>query len=103
MLLKLGYKLWLSLGVCVYAKLLQSYPTLCDPIDYSLLLWQFSSKESACNAGEVKNAGLILHRDLLEEDMATHSSILAWKIPWTEEPVGLQSMHVCVLSLFSCI
>ena len=29
--------------------------------------------------------------DLLEEEMATHSSILAWKIPWTEEPVGLQS------------
>ena len=30
--------------------------------------------------------------DLLEEGMATHSSILAWRIPWTEEPDGLQSM-----------
>ena len=30
--------------------------------------------------------------DTLEEDMATHSSILAWRIPWTEEPGGLQSM-----------
>ena len=30
--------------------------------------------------------------DPLEEAMATHSSILAWKIPWTEEPGGLQSM-----------
>ena len=30
--------------------------------------------------------------DLLEEEMAIHSSILAWKIPWTEEPGGLQSM-----------
>ena len=30
--------------------------------------------------------------DLLEEEMATLSSILAWKIPWTEEPGGLQSM-----------
>ena len=30
--------------------------------------------------------------DSLEEGMATHSSILAWKIPWTEEPSGLQSM-----------
>ena len=29
--------------------------------------------------------------DPLEEDMATHASILAWKIPWTEEPGGLQS------------
>ena len=30
--------------------------------------------------------------DPLEKVMATHSSILAWKIPWTEEPGGLQSM-----------
>ena len=31
-------------------------------------------------------------KDPLEEEMATHSSILAWQIPWTEEPGGLQSM-----------
>ena len=31
-------------------------------------------------------------QDPLEKEMATHSSILAWKIPWTEEPGGLQSM-----------
>jgi len=30
--------------------------------------------------------------DPLEKEVATHSSILAWKIPWTEEPCGLQSM-----------
>ena len=30
--------------------------------------------------------------DPLEKEMATHSSILAWRIPWTEEPCGLQSM-----------
>ena len=30
--------------------------------------------------------------DPLEEEMANHSSILAWEIPWTEEPGGLQSM-----------
>ena len=30
--------------------------------------------------------------DPLQKDMATHSSILAWKIPWAEEPGGLQSM-----------
>ena len=29
--------------------------------------------------------------DLLEKEMTTHSSILAWEIPWTEEPGGLQS------------
>ena len=31
--------------------------------------------------------------DPLEEGMAAHSSILAWRIPWTEEPGGLQSME----------
>ena len=31
--------------------------------------------------------------DLLEEGTATHSSVLAWRIPWTEEPGGLQSME----------
>ena len=37
--------------------------------------------------------GLILGgNDPLEEEMATHSSILAWRIPWTEERGGLQSM-----------
>ena len=45
-------------------------------------------KESACNAGDL---GLIpgLGRSL-KKGMATHSSILAWRIPWTEEPSGLQ-------------
>ena len=31
-------------------------------------------------------------KDSLEKEMAVHSSILAWKIPWTEEPGGLQSI-----------
>ena len=31
-------------------------------------------------------------KDPLEKEMATHSSIFAWKIPWTDEPGGLQSM-----------
>ena len=31
--------------------------------------------------------------DLLEEEMATHSTILAWRIPWTEEPGGLEPME----------
>ena len=31
-------------------------------------------------------------KDSLDKEMATHSSILAWKTPWTEEPGGLQSM-----------
>ena len=32
--------------------------------------------------------------DTLEEEMVTHSSILAWRIPWTEGPGGLQSMRL---------
>ena len=47
-------------------------------------------KESACNAEElVQSLGW---EDPLEKGMATHSSILAWEIPGTEEPGGLQSM-----------
>ena len=48
---------------------------------------------------------LTFHFHALEEEMATHSSVLAWKIPWTKEPGGLQSMgslgvgHDCVTSL----
>ena len=34
----------------------------------------------------------LVQEDSLEKGMATHSSILAWRIPLTEEPVGLQSM-----------
>ena len=45
-------------------------------------------KASAYSAGDL---GLI-PEDLLEKEMATHSSILAWKIPWTEDPGRLQFM-----------
>ena len=48
------------------------------------------SKESACNVGDLGSI-LGLGRSV-EEGTATHSSILAWRIPWTEEPGGLHSM-----------
>ena len=49
-----------------------------------------NGKESACNAGDLgSNPG---SEEPLEKGMATHSSILAWRIPWTEKPGGLQSM-----------
>ena len=42
--------------------------------------------------GDIKNMVRSLgQEDPLEEGMATHSSILAWRIPWTEDPGGLQS------------
>ena len=50
-------------------------------------------KNLLANAGDIRAMGLILgQEDPLEEDMAIHSSILAWEIPWTEEPGGLQFM-----------
>ena len=48
------------------------------------------SKESACNAGDM--VWSMDQEDPLEKEMATHSSTLAWRIPWREEPGGLQSM-----------
>ena len=56
-------------------------------------------KNPAANAGGVRDAGLIPElgrslgwEDTLEEEMTTHSSVLAWEIPCVEEPGGLQSM-----------
>ena len=52
-----------------------------------------SGKESACNVETQETQVHFLgQEDPLEEEMAIHSSILAWKIPWTEEPGGLQSL-----------
>ena len=49
-------------------------------------------KNPAANAGDTGDVGSILgQQGPLEEEMATHSNILAWKIPWTEEPGGLYS------------
>ena len=46
------------------------------------------------NAGGIRDMGSVFlgQEDPLEEAMATQSSILAWRIPWTEEPGGLQPM-----------
>ena len=52
----------------------------------------FSGKESACNArAKGMQVQALGWEDPLEEGMATHSSILAWRISWTEEPGSLQS------------
>ena len=57
-------------------------------------MWVFPGgshgKESACNAGDPGPS--LGWEGPLEKEMATHSSILAWEIPWTEEPGELQSM-----------
>ena len=57
------------------------------------LPWWLSGKEATCNAGDTRGVGLVpgLGRSL-EKETSIHYSILAWKIPWIEEPGGLQSM-----------
>ena len=48
-------------------------------------------KNPPANAGDIRDTVRSLgQEDPLEKEMATHSSILAWGIPWTEEPGGLQ-------------
>ena len=50
-------------------------------------------KELPTNAGDIRGVvRYLVWEDSLEEGMATHSSIFAWRIPWTEEPGGLQPM-----------
>ena len=116
--------------VCLCVLVTQSWPTLCNHMDYNppgsfvhgilqarILEWEpFPSPGYLPNPGiELGFPALLLEtslvaqtverlstmretgvqslgqEDLLEKEMATHSSILAWKIPWTEEPGRLQS------------
>ena len=58
------------------------------------LPWWLSGKESACQCRRRKRTWVqsLDWDDLLEKEMTTDSSIVAWEIPWTEEPGGLQSM-----------
>ena len=50
-------------------------------------------KSPPANAEDLRDAGSIPEsEELLKEGMAAHSSILAWRIPWTEEPGGLLSV-----------
>ena len=63
-----------------FGSVTQSCPTLCDPI-----------AQSVKNLPAVQETGVqsLGRKDPLEKEMATQSSILAWKIPWREEPGGL--------------
>ena len=50
---------------------------------------------TVCGVARVRHnlaTKLLLLKFTLEKEMATHSNILAWRIPWTQEPGGLQSM-----------
>ena len=50
-------------------------------------------KNPAANAGDTRDLGSSLDlEDLLEKEMPTYSSILVWKVPWTEEPGGVHGV-----------
>ena len=58
-----------------------------------LLWWLSSEKKSACQYSSRRcRISFLDWEDPLDRKMATHSSILAWEISWTEEPNGLQSI-----------
>ena len=54
-----------------------------------LPLWLMVKNPSAMQETQVQSLG---QQDLLEKEMASHSNMLAWEIPWTKEPGGLQFM-----------
>ena len=86
----------LSVGSQSQTRLKQLSSSSSSSIETIGLPWWLSSKESTCNAGNAGDATQMWVRSLgqedpLEKEIATHSSILAWRIPWTEDPGRLQS------------
>ena len=63
-----------------------------DPMDRGA--WWAAVHGIAKSRTQLSDFTFNFHFHELEEELATHSSVLAWEIPWTEEPGGLQSMHV---------
>ena len=59
---------------------------------YSLPRWALVVKNPPANEGDVRDVGSIPDREDPLKGMATHSSNLAWRMPWMEEPGGLQSV-----------
>ena len=70
-----------------------SYATLPYKVEHYLEFNKtgLDGKASAYNAGD--QGSTLGREDVLEKEMATHSSILAWKIPWTEKTDSLQSIE----------
>ena len=73
-----------------YGRFLVELRTLCLTVYLQQpLVAQMAKNLPAIQETQVRPLG---QEDPLEEDMATHTSVLAWRIPWTEEPGGLQSI-----------
>jgi len=69
---------------------LLTFVSLLESDKNSWFLGSFNSKESACNVGDL--VSIPGPEISLVKGVGTHSGILAWRIPWTEEPCRLQSM-----------
>ena len=109
-LILLGFITW-RIALCCYENSTELIPTsysyLSNGEDYlqhlvlSIQLFLISDGKGFLVAQLVKNLPAVQktqvqslgREDHLEREMANHSSILAWKIPWTEEPGGLHAVH----------
>ena len=71
--------MWICSQILLYDFKAHALPLVAQRLKHLPVMWET----------QVRSLG---QEDPLEKEMATHSSILAWRIPWTEEPGGLQSM-----------
>ena len=86
------YELFIRVELPFYELMKRFYHRKPDLTAASYNYWiEEPHKESTCNAGD-SGVWSLDKEDPLKKEMATHSSILAWEIPWAEEPGGLQSM-----------
>ena len=78
--------------MCVYIHIyMYIYILSTTTVFGAFLVAQMVKNLPAMQETQVQSLG---RKDSLEKGMTTHSSILAWRIPWTEEPSGLQSMRL---------
>ena len=73
-----------------------SFTTACIFVSSHTVLWASLVAQMVKNLPGMRETWVrsLGQKDPLEKGMATHSSILAWRIPWMEEPGGLQSMEL---------
>ena len=96
---KSGFNILKSISITHHITRAKNY--ICIHLDNTgLPKWCYycllSGKESACQCRRLRQETSVRalgQEDPLEEEMATHSRILTWKIPWTEKPGGLQFME----------
>ena len=88
-----GKRIWKRIGICIHktkSLCCTPEPNTASQVNYGAsLVAQKVKRLSAVQETRVRSPGW---EDPLEKEMAAHSSNLAWKIPWAEEPGGLQSM-----------